>query len=215
MDRREYDKIYYQQHKNEILEKRLVNREKNIKYCKEWRIKNKDRRKEYLKEYYDKKKKVLEQTITDELSNKKYKTTVIEGKPFFITDNGEIYSSTRKYKCSRRKNGYSCVTVNYKTFYVHRLVWKTFNGEIPDGYEIDHKNTVRDDNRLDNLRLVSSSENKRNPITIEKYRKSNKNKPHTYEQRMKASMNMKFQKKIKKYHNQLKLMSENLQIKKI
>lgn len=176
MDRQEYNKIYYQQHKNEIFEKRLVNREKNIQYNKEWRIKNKDRRKEYLKEYYDKKKTILEQVITDELSNKNYKITVIEEKPFFITDNGEIYSNTRKYKCSKRKNGYCCVTVNYKTFYVHRLVWEAFNGEIPDGYEIDHKNTVRTDNRLENLRLTTPKENRNNPHTIEKYKMTNRNK---------------------------------------
>ena len=66
--------------------------------------------------------------------------------------------------------------------------------------EIDHINTIRDDNRLENLRLVSSSENKRNPITIERYKKSNKNKPHTYKQRIKASMNMWFQNLIRQYH---------------
>jgi len=35
-------------------------------------------------------------------------------------------------------------------------------GEIPKGFEIDHINGVRDDNRLCNLRLVTHAENNRN-----------------------------------------------------
>ena len=61
-----------------------------------------------------------------------------------------------------------------KTFSVHRLVWETFNGKIPDGMEIDHINTVRDDNRLDNLRVVTHKENNANPITSDRVRKANR-----------------------------------------
>lgn len=43
----------------------------------------------------------------------------------------------------------------------HRIVWETFNGEIPDGYEIDHINAVRDDNRLENLQLLTRLDNMR------------------------------------------------------
>ena len=48
---------------------------------------------------------------------------------------------------------------------VHRLVYETFVGEISNGYEIDHINTIRDDNRLENLRCVTSYENNNNPLT--------------------------------------------------
>ena len=41
----------------------------------------------------------------------------------------------------------------------HRIVYETFNGEIPEGYEIDHINSVRDDNRLCNLQLLTHTEN--------------------------------------------------------
>lgn len=46
---------------------------------------------------------------------------------------------------------------------IHRLVWETFNGEIHQGYEIDHINNIRDDNRLENLRCVTHKENMHNP----------------------------------------------------
>jgi hypothetical protein len=51
---------------------------------------------------------------------------------------------------------------------VHRLVWTAFNGEVPEGYEIDHKNLKRKDNRLVNLRLLTRAENrtiKRRPLS--------------------------------------------------
>lgn len=41
----------------------------------------------------------------------------------------------------------------------HRLVWETFNGDIPNGFEIDHIDNDKTNNRLDNLRLVTRSEN--------------------------------------------------------
>lgn len=47
----------------------------------------------------------------------------------------------------------------------HCLVWETFVGKIPDGYQIDHLNTVRDDNRIENLKCVTPKENSNNLLT--------------------------------------------------
>lgn len=68
------------------------------------------------------------------------------------------------------KKGYCRVHVssgrkNQKSLSVHRLVYETFVGKIPEGMEIDHINAVRDDNRLENLRVVTHKENANNPIT--------------------------------------------------
>lgn len=53
-----------------------------------------------------------------------------------------------------------------KTFrQVHRLVLEVFVGPRPDGYQCDHINGVRDDNRLENLRWVTPLENILNPVT--------------------------------------------------
>ena len=62
-------------------------------------------------------------------------------------------------------------------FRVHRAIYETFIGEIPDGYEIDHINTKRDDNRLENLRAVTKKENMNNPLTIKKISEFKRNKP--------------------------------------
>ena len=39
------------------------------------------------------------------------------------------------------------------------IVWRAFNGEIPPGMQVDHKNNVRKDNSLENLQLLSRNEN--------------------------------------------------------
>ena len=57
--------------------------------------------------------------------------------------------------------GYIEVRVFGKLFKAHRLIWMMWFGEWPNG-EIDHINGVRNDNRLTNLRDVSTAENMRN-----------------------------------------------------
>lgn len=44
----------------------------------------------------------------------------------------------------------------------HRIVWEGFNGRIPDGYMIDHINRNKQDNRIENLRMVTRSQNVHN-----------------------------------------------------
>ena len=48
----------------------------------------------------------------------------------------------------------------------HRVVWCAFMGRIPEGLEINHKDGVRDNNRLDNLELMTKSQNKLHSIHV-------------------------------------------------
>jgi hypothetical protein len=47
---------------------------------------------------------------------------------------------------------------------VHQVVWLAHQGEIPKLLQINHKNGVKTDNRLDNLELLSASENTKHAI---------------------------------------------------
>lgn len=49
---------------------------------------------------------------------------------------------------------------------VHRLVWQSFNGPIPQDYEINHLNGVKSDNRLCNLEAVTRSENCKHRVRV-------------------------------------------------
>lgn len=75
--------------------------------------------------------------------------------------------------------------------YVHRIVYETFVGEIPQDYEIDHINTIRNDNRLVNLRCVTRTENMNNPLTIKHISESKKGKKLSKEQKKKWSESQK------------------------
>jgi hypothetical protein len=57
--------------------------------------------------------------------------------------------STGGYVCHGRK-------------WEHRMVWSAMYGTIPEGKEVDHINGDKQDNRLENLRLVTRQENMRN-----------------------------------------------------
>jgi len=59
---------------------------------------------------------------------------------------------------SLSRNGYLVTKVNYERYMVHRLIWLYVNGELPKG-EIDHKNRIKTDNRISNLRDVERSVN--------------------------------------------------------
>lgn len=54
--------------------------------------------------------------------------------------------------------GYTRVYLNSKDYYIHRLVAEFFIG-IPIGMEINHKNSIRSDNRLSNIEVVTRSQN--------------------------------------------------------
>ena len=63
---------------------------------------------------------------------------------------------------SLRRDGYLTVRAGRKALYVHRVVWVIHRGEIPSGMTIDHINGLRTDNRIENLRVVSITDNNRN-----------------------------------------------------
>lgn len=58
-------------------------------------------------------------------------------------------------------NGYRYVGINGRLYPEHRVIFRMVTGRSPKG-QIDHINGIRDDNRWENLREVSRSENLQN-----------------------------------------------------
>lgn len=87
--------------------------------------------------------------------------------PVYYKD-GELYwenvTSNRVKKDSiagtLTEHGYRFISVNKKRIYVHRLIFFIFNGYYPK--YVDHINLNRSDNRIENLRECSSSQNSAN-----------------------------------------------------
>jgi HNH endonuclease len=66
---------------------------------------------------------------------------------------------------SSHGSGYWRIYVETCDYLAHRLAWFYMTGEdVPEGYEIDHINNVRSDNRWINLRLATPSQNKCNSV---------------------------------------------------
>lgn len=104
---------------------------------------------------------------------------------YYASDGGKIFSlhkrTGRWYELKPGKTcGYQrfmcCQNGIRKNILVHRAVWEAFNGPILRGLEINHKNCVRDDNRLENLELVTSSQNNLFPPTREHQREAKRHK---------------------------------------
>jgi hypothetical protein len=67
--------------------------------------------------------------------------------------NNKLFYAAR---ISSRKDG------NRHLIHMHRAIWEMHNGPIPEGFEIDHINRNGLDNRLENLRLCTNSQNHAN-----------------------------------------------------
>ena len=100
------------------------------------------------------------------------KESLIDFNFYIPKKNGDIISKKTKKAMTNKVlvGGYVSNTYKHKNEklrprYRHRVIWYYFNGEIPEGMQIDHINGDKTDNRLENLRLVTPKENLNNPNT--------------------------------------------------
>lgn len=109
---------------------------------------------------------------------------VIEGATnYAVTIDGEVINTKTKRilkQCHNGWAGYMQVGIKYdnsrrisKT--VHRLVYEAFNGPIPNGLVINHKDEDKTNNSLGNLEAVTRAENIRYGSRLEKQKLSRKN----------------------------------------
>ena len=82
-----------------------------------------------------------------------------KGKIIAQTDNGKGYKVVHLYMKNKMTNEY-----------VHRLVAETFIGEIPEGYAVNHIDFNKGNNMLNNLEIVTYSENNKHSAAAGRYK---------------------------------------------
>ena len=101
---------------------------------------------------------------------------IIDGKKFYkhqvfsnyaANKNGEVINvKTGRIIKMANSNGYLQFTIcnkkleKRKNYSQHRFVYEVFRGPIPRCFEIDHRNSIRSDNRIKNLQLLTPTQNK-------------------------------------------------------
>lgn len=80
----------------------------------------------------------------------------------------------RQLKPQKSSTGYPMLRVSLngipRTRVMHRLIGEAFFGPIPKDMEINHKNGKRDDNRIENLEIVTRSGNARHKLDVLGYK---------------------------------------------
>ena len=100
----------------------------------------------------------------------------------YIEKTKYAYFNGYKFTKDDKTGYYLSSTINGKRYRLHRYVWEYYNGEIPKGYHVHHKDHNKDNNELDNLELLTKQEHTQIHIkemteeTRKKYRENfNKN----------------------------------------
>lgn len=81
---------------------------------------------------------------------------------------GRLWHKILKRFAGHKSNGYLNIWYQGKHIGIHRFIWEAVYGKIPDGLHINHIDLDRANNCIDNLELVSHSQN-------QQWRNKNKN----------------------------------------
>lgn len=100
---------------------------------------------------------------------------------YVANENGEIaridetslfpFENLKIVKQTKSKKGYLIFGCHGKSRSSHRFIYECFHGLLPESYVIDHINTIKEDNRIENLKACSVWDNNHNKITLEKLKK--------------------------------------------
>ena len=136
------------------------------------------------------------------------KKVLIDGKKYYIhpiftnyaaSKDGEILNvkTGRILKKNLTDMGYYQFKVNDKklikpkNYYIHRFEWECVKGVIPEGFVIDHCDSVKTNNKIENLQLLTLGENvrkgNRKPITSFNIKN---NKQKNYDSILSASLEL-------------------------
>lgn len=88
---------------------------------------------------------------------------LVDYKGYFVNTLGQVFKGSDPIRLRKQQSGYILVSLrnnngHYKQELAHRLVGYAFLG-LTKNMVIDHINGIKDDNRLENLEVVTIKEN--------------------------------------------------------
>ena len=103
--------------------------------------------------------------------------SLINWNEYDIYEDGRIYSKSynknRFLKGTIDEDGYAnlflkCIDNKIRNFKWHRVIYTYFNGDIPEGYQVNHIDENKQNNALNNLNLMTPKENINHGTCIER-----------------------------------------------
>lgn len=120
----------------------------------------------------------IQEFTTEELAGEEWRPVVGYENRYSVSSLGRIRSNfdpTRPARSPiimspRNKRGYLLITLcsenGRRTFFVHRIVASAFIGPSPEGYQVNHKDASKSNNRVPNLEYVTLADNIRHAFSM-------------------------------------------------
>lgn len=110
-------------------------------------------------------------------------------KDYYVGQDGSVCRRVqgvafKKLKQYKNKYGYMIISIRRKTYFVHRLVANAFIPNPENKLQVNHKNGIKTDNRVENLEWVTQTENTRHSFNClgrksSMFGKTGKNSPYS------------------------------------
>tara|TARA_R110000796_G_scaffold97705_1_gene204892 strand:- start:379 stop:852 length:474 start_codon:yes stop_codon:yes gene_type:complete len=88
-----------------------------------------------------------------------------DGRIFTLSKKCKKYEKWNERKVQPKKDGYIRIQIGEKHYLAHRLIMLAFLGESDQ--DVDHINRIKTDNRFENLRYCTRSENQLNRESVD------------------------------------------------